>query len=91
MIYLSAYSLDALYDNSKAFDAFLKKQGMDRILSKTDLKMQVRHNIIPHRNKTPLHGSPDAVPEFADDESWYRHVNLLSSTWSERYIELVHQ
>jgi hypothetical protein len=40
--------MDALYDNSKAFGAFLRKQGMDRILRKTNLKMRVRHTIVPH-------------------------------------------
>ena len=48
MIVLSADCMDILYDNSKAFDTFLKKQGMDRILRTTDLKMRVRHTIVPH-------------------------------------------
>jgi len=89
MISLAANCMDALYDNSKAFDAFLRKQGMDRILRKTDVKMRVKHTIVPHRNRAPLDGAPNSVPEFMDDESWYRHVNLSSSSWSERYIELV--
>jgi hypothetical protein len=48
MIVLAATSMDALYDNSKAFDTFLRKQGMDRILRKTDLKMRIKHTIVPH-------------------------------------------
>jgi hypothetical protein len=48
MVFLAASSLDALYDNSKAFDTFLRKQGMDRILLKTDLKMKIKHTIVPH-------------------------------------------
>jgi len=40
--------MDALYDNSNAFDAFLRKQGMDNILSKIDLKMGAKHAIVPH-------------------------------------------
>lgn len=48
MIILSMCSMDALYENSKAFDAFLKKKGMDRILRNTDLKMRLRHTIVPH-------------------------------------------
>jgi hypothetical protein len=48
MLSHSANCMDALYDNSKAFDAYLRKQGMDSILHKTDLKMRVRHTIVPH-------------------------------------------
>jgi hypothetical protein len=100
MLSHSANCMDALYDNSKAFDTYLRKQGMDGILHKTDLKMRVRHTIVPHvrihivdvftrsvqsyrslsqRNKVPLHGPPDAIPEFTDDESWYRHVRHSST------------
>jgi hypothetical protein len=48
MIILAASSMDALYDNSKAFDTFLRKQGMVRILRKADLKMRIKHTIVPH-------------------------------------------
>ena len=41
-------SMDALYDNSKAFDAFLRKQRMDNILRKTELKTRATHTIVPH-------------------------------------------
>ena len=41
-------SMEALYDNSKAFDMFLRKQGMDGILRKTNLKTRATHAIVPH-------------------------------------------
>ena len=37
-----------LYDNSKAFAAYLKKQGLDRVLSRTGLKLRANHTITPH-------------------------------------------
>lgn len=48
MISLAASSIDALYDNAKPFDAFLKKQGMERILRETNLKLRAKHTIVPH-------------------------------------------
>ena len=48
MIFLSAMSMEALYDNSKAFDMFLRKQGMDGILRETNLKTRATHTIVPH-------------------------------------------
>ena len=96
MVILAASSMEALYDNSKPFDTFLRKQGIDRTLKKTNLTMRKRHTIVPHvrifriacsvysnrrvlqRIKAPLHSPSDALPEFVDDESWYRHVNCLT-------------
>lgn len=48
MIYLSADSMDAIYDNSQAFSIFLRNQGIDRILNKTNLKLRKKHKLVPH-------------------------------------------
>ena len=97
MVTIAASSMDAMFDNSKPFDTFLRKQGIDRILKKTNLTLRKRHTIVPHvrifriawpvysnrrvfqRIKVPLDSPPDALPEFVDDESWYRQVNCLAT------------
>ena len=48
MIYLSADSMDAIYDNSRPFSTFLKNQGIDRILSDNNLKLRKNHKLVPH-------------------------------------------
>ena len=48
MIYLSANSMDALYDNSEAFNTFLRNQDIDRVLSINHLKLRKNHKLVPH-------------------------------------------
>jgi hypothetical protein len=38
----------ALYDNSAAFDEYLKAQGTDEAARKVGAKLKVRHSIVPH-------------------------------------------
>ncbi|KAF8137398.1 hypothetical protein EV363DRAFT_1394947 [Boletus edulis] len=85
-VYLAMNDLDAFYDASKAFSKFLKDHGG------ADSRLQSRtiHRIIPHRLKTAIDAKPDALPEFADDENWYRYTRLINRTWTERYVEFVH-
>jgi hypothetical protein len=40
--------MTALYENSKPFMKFLKKQGMDNVLKKTKLRLREPHTIVPH-------------------------------------------
>jgi hypothetical protein len=46
-MYLAAQKVDVLYDNSKAFSTYLKKQGLESILSQTNLKLREKHMIVP--------------------------------------------
>ena len=48
MIYLSANSMDAIYDNSEAFYTFLRNQDIDRVLSINHLKLRKNHKLVPH-------------------------------------------
>ena len=48
MIHLAANSMDAIYDNSKAFNTFLRNQGIDRVLSVNRLKLRKNHKLVPH-------------------------------------------
>jgi len=48
MIYFLADDMNALYENSKPFSKFLKKQGLDGILQKTKLRLRDKHTIVPH-------------------------------------------
>ena len=38
----------ALYDNSAAFEEYLKKQGVDEAAKQAGLKRKKRHTIVPH-------------------------------------------
>ncbi|KIM35241.1 hypothetical protein M413DRAFT_431291 [Hebeloma cylindrosporum] len=71
--YLLTDDMDALYENSKPFSAYLKKQGLDEILRKAKLQLRKKHTIVPHRTLAPLEGPANALPVFRDDESWYNH------------------
>ncbi|KAG0697937.1 hypothetical protein DFH29DRAFT_944009 [Suillus ampliporus] len=82
-------SLNAIYDNSKAFARFLKQQKLEDVLSKTKLKLREKHTIVPHRYKVPLDAAPNALPDFSDDENWYKYTQLQLSSWTERFVEFV--
>ncbi|KAG8216800.1 hypothetical protein J3R82DRAFT_7049 [Butyriboletus roseoflavus] len=85
-VYLAMDDIDAFYDTSKAFSKFWKEHGG------IDVKLQLRtvHKITPHRLKTAVGAKPDTLPDFADDETWYRYTRLINLTWSERYVEFGH-
>jgi hypothetical protein len=40
--------MNLLYDNSKPFLTYLKKQGLNSALQQTDLTLKERHTIVPH-------------------------------------------
>lgn len=41
-------NMDAVYDNSKPFSAYLEKEGLAELLRKTKLKLRDRHTVVPH-------------------------------------------
>ncbi|KAF8873600.1 hypothetical protein CPB84DRAFT_1798256 [Gymnopilus junonius] len=87
LLFNSLDDIEALYDNSKPFSAFLRKQGLDSILKKTNLRLREKHKIVPHRILAPLTARPNALPEFPDDDTWYYYTKLNCSTWAERFVE----
>ena len=82
----------ALFDNSAAFEEYLKKQDIDDAAQKAGLKRKTKHTVVPHvgsfirferdMDLTPsmqriggqLGDLPNALPHFADDDSWYWKV-----------------
>ncbi|EKM51316.1 uncharacterized protein PHACADRAFT_151996 [Phanerochaete carnosa HHB-10118-sp] len=85
----TAHASAAVYDNSKAFEAHLTKQGLAAALKKAGLKRRLKHEIVPHRLCAPLDGMPSTLPDFKDKESWYLQSNIAMPMWTERYIEIV--
>jgi len=53
-IYLLSDDMDALYENSKPFSMFLKKQGLNEILQKAQLRLRENHTIVPHVGDRPF-------------------------------------
>ena len=51
LVFGALSAMEALYENSKPFAAFLKKQGLGAILRKTKLRMRETHRIVPHVSK----------------------------------------
>ncbi|KAF8800717.1 hypothetical protein BYT27DRAFT_7199539 [Phlegmacium glaucopus] len=47
--------MDALYENSKPFATFLRKEGLPGILRETNLRLREKHTIVPH---TKLSSNP---------------------------------
>ena len=47
-MYLLTDDMDALYENSKPFLRFLKKERLDEILRKAKLRLGEKHTIVPH-------------------------------------------
>ena len=45
---LTIAGLDSVYDNSKAFAEFLKKQNFQEVLNKIGLVQREKHRIVPH-------------------------------------------
>ncbi|OJA20467.1 hypothetical protein AZE42_04908 [Rhizopogon vesiculosus] len=89
-LFLAAKDINVAFDNSKAFSQFLKQQNLENLLRKTKLKLRTTRTIVPHRYRVPLDAAPNAVPEFADNESWYNYTQLQSFTWMERLVEFGH-
>ncbi|KDQ11254.1 hypothetical protein BOTBODRAFT_463500 [Botryobasidium botryosum FD-172 SS1] len=81
-------SMNALYDNSKAFEKYLAVHGVAEALRRTGLKLKEKHTIVPHRLLAPLDGPPSALPVFPDKESWYLNVGVGISPWTERFLEV---
>ena len=48
LAFLVSEDLDALYENSEPFLAFLKKQGLDQVLREMKLTLREAHTIVPH-------------------------------------------
>jgi len=57
MVYMALNDMEALYENSKPFSNFLKKQGLEALLKKTNLRLREKHRIFPHvrSSSRPLH------------------------------------
>ncbi|KAH0826539.1 hypothetical protein J3R83DRAFT_4892 [Lanmaoa asiatica] len=86
-LYLAMDDIDTFYDNSKAFSKFWKDNGGADVKV---LQLRTVHKIVPHRLMTAVDAKPDALPHFADDETWYRYTRLINRTWTERYVEFGH-
>jgi hypothetical protein len=52
-MYLLPDDMDALYENSKPFSRYLRKQGLDEILRKAKLQFREKHTIVPHVRHFP--------------------------------------
>ena len=46
--FLVTDDIDALYENSKQFMTFLRKQGLHQVLRETELTLREAHTIVPH-------------------------------------------
>ena len=51
LVFGALSAIEALYENSKPFAEFLKKEGLGAILRKTKLRMRETHRIVPHVSK----------------------------------------
>ncbi|PPQ79343.1 hypothetical protein CVT26_007458 [Gymnopilus dilepis] len=80
LVFGGLLAIEALYENSKPFAMFLRKQGLHATLRKTKLRMREKHRIVPHRLLVPLHAAADALPEFPDKDAWYYHTKLTNFT-----------
>ncbi|KAF6752082.1 hypothetical protein DFP72DRAFT_991169 [Ephemerocybe angulata] len=79
--------IDIMYENSKPFSMFLRKQGLQAVLKKTGLILRSKHRVVPHRLLVPLKAPFSALPEFPDEESWYNYTKLTAFSWAERFVE----
>ncbi|RXW13619.1 hypothetical protein EST38_g12235 [Candolleomyces aberdarensis] len=79
--------MEVMYENSKPFEKYLKKEKLDIILRETKLKLRGQHKIVPHRLGLSLGDPSDALPHFPNEESWYYRTKLSGSTWVERFVE----
>ncbi|KAF9543454.1 hypothetical protein CPC08DRAFT_824152 [Agrocybe pediades] len=61
----------ALYDNSEAFEEYLKRENTYEAAKEAGAKLKKKHTIVPHRIWAPLDGPSSALPHCPTDESWY--------------------
>lgn len=87
LLYKIQPDFDAVYENSKHFASFLKKQGLETLLKETNLRLREEHTVIPHRLGSPLKASSAALPSWPSDEDWYIYTALQDNTWAERFVE----
>ncbi|RDB18739.1 hypothetical protein Hypma_014684 [Hypsizygus marmoreus] len=79
--------LTAVYENSKAYQEYLRKHGMEEALRRTKLRLKEKNTIVPMRLCAPLDGKIDALPVFPDRESWYLNACVGDWMWTERFVE----
>jgi len=79
--------MTALYDNSRPWANYLRKQGADEAARKGKVRRKDRHTIAPHRIGAELGAASDALPAYPDDDSWYWGVQVGESLLTERYLE----
>ncbi|KAF8891944.1 hypothetical protein CPB84DRAFT_1368633 [Gymnopilus junonius] len=77
----------ALYDNSAAFEEYLKKQGTNEASRRAGVKRRSKHTVVPHRIGARIGDSPNALPNFPTDDSWYWNVQVCQAMLSERFVE----
>ncbi|KAF8891945.1 hypothetical protein CPB84DRAFT_1783894 [Gymnopilus junonius] len=77
----------ALYDNSSAFEEYLKKQGTDEAMSKAGVKRRSKHTVIPQRIGARVGDPANALPYFPTDDAWYWNVHVGQALLSERFVE----
>ncbi|PPQ96108.1 hypothetical protein CVT26_004742 [Gymnopilus dilepis] len=77
----------ALYDNSPAFEEYLTRQGLDEAATKAGLKRKKKHTVVPHRIGGQIGDTPNSLPHFPTDESWYWKVQVCQALLSEQFVE----
>lgn len=76
--------MNLLYDNSKPFLTYLKKQGLNSALQQTDLTLKERHTIVPHVGAlTVLRVIPESL--IVDDTS-----SALEPHWKRLRMHFQH-
>jgi len=85
----------AMYENSKAFDNYLRKRKVSKTASSVGLQMKSTHTITPRvsqiftlmavllisvqRHGVSLNSPYGTLPVFSNDEEWYQQVGLLTA------------
>ncbi|KAH7096087.1 hypothetical protein BKA62DRAFT_720618 [Auriculariales sp. MPI-PUGE-AT-0066] len=82
-------SLNLVYDNSAAFNSYLKKQRLTEVTRTLDVQMRAINTIAPSRTLAVLGTGVDALPDVSTNEKWYRASALSGVCSLERYVEFV--
>ncbi|KIM26483.1 hypothetical protein M408DRAFT_330621 [Serendipita vermifera MAFF 305830] len=80
-------AVNAMYENSKSFQEYLKKRGVSGTATSQGLRLKAKHTIVPKRHFIPLDAPLSTLPSFANNEEWYEAICLSRHGFFTRFME----
>lgn len=76
-----------MYDNSGAYDEYLRARYVPETVNRLGVQMKLTHSIVPPRHGVALKAPFSALPDFKTNDEWYQAVYLSRHTYHIRFQE----